>query len=75
MCLRQSMLCLVLIAAVVASGCVADQAEEIPPPAVRAYEVVDGSRPHDVAPAIDGGVWFTGQRAGFLGHFNRRRRS
>ena len=41
-----------------------------PAPAVQAYEVVDGSRPHDVAPAIDGGVWFTGQRAGFLGHFN-----
>ena len=53
-----------------ASSCVADQAEETPPPAVQAYEVVDGSRPHDVAPAIDGGVWFTGQRAGFLGHFN-----
>ena len=37
---------------------------------VQAYDVVDGSRPHDVAPANDGGVWFTGQRAGFLGHFN-----
>ena len=70
MCLHPKMLCLVLIAAVVASGCAADQPEEIQPPAVQSYEVVDGSRPHDVAPAIDGGVWFTGQRAGFLGHFN-----
>jgi virginiamycin B lyase len=35
-----------------------------------AFEVVDGSHPHDVAPAADGGVWFTGQRAGFLGHFD-----
>jgi virginiamycin B lyase len=34
------------------------------------FKVVDGSHPHDVAPAADGGVWFTGQRAGFLGHFN-----
>jgi virginiamycin B lyase len=32
--------------------------------------VPEGSRPHDVAPANDGGVWFTGQRAGFLGYFN-----
>jgi virginiamycin B lyase len=64
------MLRLVLVAAVVASGCAADQPEETSPPAVQAYEVVDGSHPHDVAPAIDGGVWFTGQRAGFLGHFN-----
>jgi virginiamycin B lyase len=64
------MLCLVLIAAVVASGCAAGHPEETQPPAVQAYEVVDGSRPHDVAPAIDGGVWFTGQRAGFLGHFD-----
>ena len=37
---------------------------------MQSYEVVDGSRPHDVAPAVDGGVWFTGQRAGFLGHLN-----
>ena len=64
------MLCLVLLAAVVASGCAADQPEETSPPAAQAYEVVDGSHPHDVAPAIDGGVWFTGQRAGFLGHLN-----
>jgi hypothetical protein len=44
MCLRPSMLCLVLIAAVVASGCAAGQPEETQPPAVQAYEVVDGSR-------------------------------
>ncbi len=35
-----------------------------------AFAVTSGSRPHDVAPAVDGGVWFTGQRAGFLGHLN-----
>jgi virginiamycin B lyase len=68
--LRSSMVRLVLLAAVVASGCAADQPEETSPPAAQAYEVVGGSHPHDVAPAIDGGVWFTGQRAGFLGHFN-----
>ena len=37
---------------------------------MQAYDVADGSHPHDVAPANDGGVWFTGQRAEFLGHFN-----
>jgi virginiamycin B lyase len=68
--LRSSMVRLVLLAAVVASGCAADQPEETSPPAAQAYEVVGGSHPHDVAPAIDGGVWFTGQRAGFLGHLN-----
>lgn len=31
------------------------------------YAVPAGSRPHDVAPALDGGVWYTGQRSGELG--------
>ncbi len=31
------------------------------------YPVVAGSRPHDVAPAADGGVWYTGQGNGTLG--------
>ena len=69
MSLRRTVLRLVLIAVLIASGCAADQPEEIQPSAVQAYDVPDGSRPHDVAPADDGGVWFTGQRAGFLGHF------
>jgi hypothetical protein len=29
--------------------------------AVRMFPVPAGSRPHDVAPAADGGVWFTAQ--------------
>jgi virginiamycin B lyase len=37
---------------------------------VRAYAVPDGAAPHDVAPAVDGGVWFTAQRAGYLGHLD-----
>jgi virginiamycin B lyase len=36
-------------------------------PVLEAYPVVAGSRPHDVAPAADGGVWYTGQRNGTLG--------
>jgi virginiamycin B lyase len=36
-------------------------------PAVQEYSVPSGSHPHDVAPAVDGGVWFTAQAAGYLG--------
>jgi virginiamycin B lyase len=31
------------------------------------FRVPAGSRPHDVAPALDGGVWFTAQGSGHLG--------
>jgi virginiamycin B lyase len=49
-----------------------------PPPATArdsAFELVEypvtaGSHPHDVAPAADGGVWYTGQRNGTLGHLD-----
>jgi len=34
------------------------------------YPVTAGSHPHDVAPAVDGGVWYTGQRNGTLGHLD-----
>lgn len=34
------------------------------------YDVPSGSRPHDVAPADDGGVWYTAQRLGALGHLD-----
>src|SRR5690606_27078764 len=35
--------------------------------AIEAFPVPSGSRPHDVAPAPDGGVWFTAQGSGHLG--------
>ena len=34
---------------------------------VREYPVPAGSHPHDVAPARDGGVWYTAQASGELG--------
>lgn len=34
------------------------------------YPVPAGSRPHAVAPARDGGVWYTAQGAGELGWLN-----
>ena len=37
---------------------------------VREYDVPAGSHPHDVAPARDGGVWYTAQHVGALGWLN-----
>jgi virginiamycin B lyase len=34
---------------------------------MQTYPVTPGSRPHDVAPAADGGIWYTGQGNGTLG--------
>jgi virginiamycin B lyase len=57
-----------LLAAVLAGGAapshVALRLQEYPVPA--------GSRPHDVAPARDGGVWYTAQGSGHLGWLDPR---
>jgi virginiamycin B lyase len=37
---------------------------------IREYPVPQGSHPHDVAPAADGGVWYTAQRSGELGYLD-----
>ena len=34
------------------------------------YQLPAGAYPHDVAPAADGTVWFSGQRQGFAGRFD-----
>ncbi len=39
-------------------------------PVVAAYPVPAGSRPHDVAPAADGTVWYTAQGSGELGRLD-----
>jgi virginiamycin B lyase len=36
-------------------------------PAMQEYPVPSGSHPHDVAPALDGGIWYTAQAKGVLG--------
>ena len=36
-------------------------------PPMQAFPVPPGSRPHDVAPAVDGGVWYAVQGSGELG--------
>ena len=39
-------------------------------PTLQVFPVPAGSRPHDVAPALDGGVWYTAQGSGDLGWLN-----
>ena len=41
-----------------------------PAPSVQEFPLPAGSGPHDVAPARDGGVWYTAQRSGELGHLD-----
>src|SRR6266568_5101300 len=36
------------------------------------YPIASGTGPHDVAPAPDGTIWFTGQRSGKLGRLDPR---
>jgi virginiamycin B lyase len=42
-------------------------AETVEPPVLQEYPLPPGSRPHDVAPALDGGVWYAAQGSGELG--------
>jgi virginiamycin B lyase len=49
-------------ACVVATGTFAAQ--------VSFYQLPSGNYPHDVAPAPDGTVWYSGQQKGILGHFD-----
>lgn len=37
---------------------------------MKEFKVPSGARPHDVAPAPDGGVWYTAQRQGALGRLD-----
>ena len=60
------MIRLVLVAAVSIFAAAAEAAQ------VQYYQLPTDAYPHDVAPAPDGTVWFTGQREGFLGRFDPR---
>lgn len=42
-------------------------AEPVEEPTIEEFAIPDGSRPHDVAPAPDGTVWYTAQGSGELG--------
>jgi virginiamycin B lyase len=62
----------VLTALVLATGLSGEAAGQRGRYVVREYPVPAGSRPHDVAPARDGGVWYTAQGSGELGWLNPR---
>jgi len=55
-----------LVAGCVSLGLGAARAET----AMQTYPLPRGSGPHDVAPASDGGVWYTAQAAGALGRLD-----
>jgi len=57
---------LVLWLALALSAVTAHAAE----PKVYEFPVAGGTHPHDVAPAADGGVWYTAQRRGALGRLD-----
>ena len=61
----------VLLAAVAAMGASGAPSGESQL-AVREFRVPAGTHPHDVAPARDGGVWYTAQHTGELGWLNPR---
>jgi len=43
-----------------------------PAPGLQEFTVPQGTRPHDVAPAPDGGVWYSAQGSGDLGYLDPR---
>jgi virginiamycin B lyase len=71
------LLALAAVSALAVVGRAATGAAESQRVTLREYAVPAGSHPHDVAPARDGGVWYTAQAAGALGwldpHMGRTR--
>lgn len=63
---------LLIAAAAVVLMAVPRPAAPAAPGTLQEYPVPAGSRPHDVAPAADGGVWYTAQATGELGHLDPR---
>jgi virginiamycin B lyase len=64
--MRSLLVALLLISVGALGPAQAGLAQPEPSP-IQEYPVPSGSHPHDVAPAADGGVWFTAQSAGYLG--------
>src|SRR5262245_52198823 len=62
-------------AATAQPGPAAATAAGTPSPRLLEFPVPSGAAPHDVAPARDGGVWFTAQAAGYLGHLDPANRA
>ncbi len=63
----------VALSSTVAGGAASPAAPAAAPAlSVREFSVPAGTHPHDVAPARDGGVWYTAQHRGALGHLDPR---
>ena len=78
---RAATLMLVIAATVMLGGAALAHTATASPPAtvvqaapaqleIKEFPVPRGSSPHDVAPALDGGVWYTAQTSGALGWLN-----
>ena len=67
---RPSTMALVLVLALATSAMLALPISGAPAVALEEFPVPGGSGPHDVAPARGGGVWYTAQRSGELGHLD-----
>jgi virginiamycin B lyase len=65
-------LALAALAAVAVAGSAGAATAETSQLRVREYPVPAGSHPHDVAPARDGGIWYTAQHTGRLGWLDPR---
>jgi len=61
---RVTLRILAAVAGLIAAGAAAQSAEH------KFYQLPAGSYPHDVAPAADGTVWFSGQSQGVAGRFD-----
>ena len=66
--MRAAVAVVAAIAALTANGAVSGEKQL----RVREFPVPSGTHPHDVAPARDGGVWYTAQHTGQLGWLDPR---
>jgi virginiamycin B lyase len=64
---RRALVLLLAMSAAICAGAAPPGGATIDAFRVREYAVPAGSHPHDVAPARDGGVWYTAQATGELG--------
>lgn len=58
---------LLLLASIAAPACAQQAPQQAEAGNVRVFNLPAGGRPHDVAPAPDGRIWYTAQRTGKLG--------
>ncbi len=61
---------LVILGVVCGWGIPAALAQNDDLPVIQEYDLPAGTHPHDVAPAPDGSIWYTGQRTGELGRLD-----